>query len=85
MRTEINKDTPIFLAHGEIDPMVKYEWGCVSNQVLGENLGYKVEWRTYPNLEHSADPQEIADMEKWLQRRIPVQVQESTIHVASRA
>lgn len=74
MRTQINKDTPIFLAHGELDPVVKYAWGEASKKLLSENLRYEVEWRTYPNLEHSADPQEIADMEEWLQKRIPAQV-----------
>lgn len=74
MGTQINKNTPIFLAHGERDPVVKYAWGEASKKTLSQNLGYEVEWRTYPNLEHSADPQEIADMEKWLQKRIPAQV-----------
>ncbi|KAL0636082.1 hypothetical protein Q9L58_004988 [Maublancomyces gigas] len=73
-RTEINKATPIFLAHGENDPTVKYAWGEASKQVLSGELGYEVEWRTYPNLGHSADPQEIADMEKWLHKILPVQV-----------
>lgn len=74
MRTQINKNTPIFLAHGKIDPVVRYVWGEASKQILDEKLGYEVEWHTYPNLEHSADPQEIADMEKWLQTKIPTQV-----------
>lgn len=74
MRTQINKDTPIFLAHGELDPVVKYAWGEASKKMLSGDLKYEVEWRTYPNLEHSADPQEIVDMEKWLQGRLPAQV-----------
>lgn len=74
MRAEINNKTPIFLAHGEVDPVVKYAWGKTSRKVLDVELGYEVEWRTYPHLEHSADPQEITDMEKWLHKRLPAQV-----------
>jgi phospholipase/carboxylesterase len=30
-------------------------------------LGHDVEWHAYP-MEHSVCPQEITDLEKWLQR-----------------
>lgn len=73
MRNDVNKDTPIFLAHGELDGVVRYVWGESTRKELEQNLGHKVEWHSYPNLDHSADPQEINDMEKWLERRLPAQ------------
>lgn len=73
MRSDANKNTPVFLAHGERDPVVRYVWGKATKQLLDEKMGYPVEWHSYPNLDHSADPQEIADMEKWLQKRLPAQ------------
>lgn len=41
-----NKDTPIFMGHGNRDPIVKFEWGQMTAKVLGE-FGYKVDFRTY--------------------------------------
>ena len=41
-----NKDTPIFMGHGDRDPTVKYEWGQKTAQALTE-MGFKVDFRTY--------------------------------------
>ena len=41
-----NKDTPVFMGHGDSDPTVKYEWGHKTSQALTE-LGFKVDFRTY--------------------------------------
>ncbi|KAL7271530.1 hypothetical protein RUND412_005700 [Rhizina undulata] len=68
MRTEANKNIPIFQAHGEMDLLVKFAWGEQSKKQLAE-MGHNVEWRTFPDLDHSADPEEIAYMEKWLEER----------------
>lgn len=67
-----NQDTPIFMGHGDSDPLVKYEWGQGTAQGLKE-LGFKVDFRTYIGLVHSADPQEIDDLEAWLAERLPNQ------------
>lgn len=67
-----NKQTEVFQAHGEQDFVVRYSWGRMSMEYL-KKLDIKVEWRNYPNLDHSADPQEIADMEGWLERKLPSQ------------
>ena len=42
-----NKDTPIFMGHGDADPTVKYAWGQRTAAALKE-LGYSVDFRTYP-------------------------------------
>lgn len=44
--TNFNQDTPIFMGHGDIDPVVLYEWGTATEQRLKE-LGYDVNRETY--------------------------------------
>lgn len=65
-----NKDTPIFMGHGDIDPLVKTAWGAETAKVLKE-MGWTVDFRTYKGLAHSADPKEIDDLEKYLAERLP--------------
>ncbi|MCJ1363728.1 hypothetical protein MMC16_002837 [Acarospora aff. strigata] len=65
-----NKETPIWMAHGEVDPLLKLEWAVNSVGMLRE-WGWKVEFTTYPGLAHSADPKEIDDLENYLQERLP--------------
>jgi phospholipase/carboxylesterase len=55
---------PVFMGHGNLDPMVPFESGRESADVL-EKLGYSVEWHEYP-MAHSVCPQEIADVSQWL-------------------
>jgi len=56
---------PVFIGHGTSDPMVPYEGGRDSADVL-KSLGYQVEWHEYP-MGHSVCAQEIADISDWLQ------------------
>ncbi|MCJ1417899.1 hypothetical protein MMC32_004244 [Xylographa parallela] len=65
-----NKDTPVFMGHGDADPTVRYAWGQQTAAVLKE-LGYGVDFRTYRGLQHSADPEEIDDLERYLLARLP--------------
>ncbi|KAF4304083.1 hypothetical protein SLS57_012147 [Botryosphaeria dothidea] len=65
-----NKDTPIFMAHGDIDPVVRYEWGQRTASKLKE-WGWKIDFKTYQGLPHSADPEEIDDLEAYLKERLP--------------
>ncbi|KAG8528692.1 uncharacterized protein KY384_006379 [Bacidia gigantensis] len=57
-----NLETPIFMGHGEADPLVQYKWGADTAEVL-KQLGWKVDFKSYKGLQHSADPQEIDDLE----------------------
>ena len=43
----------------------KCEW-------LVSELGYDVDWRTYP-MPHSVSPEELADIAAWLGERLPPQ------------
>ena len=65
-----NKDTPIFMGHGDVDPMVKYAWGVETKTKLTE-MGWAVDFNTYKGLAHSADPKEIDDLETYLCKRLP--------------
>jgi phospholipase/carboxylesterase len=65
-RTRANFQTPIFLAHGNQDPMVDVRRGAEARQLL-EAGGYPVEWHTYP-MPHSVCPQEIVDIAAWLRK-----------------
>lgn len=67
---EPNKETPIFMGHGDSDPLVKPAFGKMTAQLLKQE-GYKVELKMYRGLEHSATPEEIDDVEKYLNERIP--------------
>lgn len=70
MRSEANKAVSIFQAHGEIDRVVQFVWGKGTKDVLSGEMGHPVEWHSYPNLDHSADTQEMDDLQKWLEKRV---------------
>ncbi|KAG9247422.1 putative phospholipase [Calycina marina] len=65
-----NRETPIFMGHGDIDSLVLPKWGQMSKDMLSAD-GYKVDLKFYKGLGHSADPEEIDDVEKYLNERIP--------------
>jgi len=65
-----NLQTPIFMGHGDSDPLVKPEWATQTAQVL-KDWGYKVNLKMYKGIQHSADPDEIDDLENYLKERIP--------------
>lgn len=67
-----NLETPIFMGHGDADPLVKLEWAEQTAKAL-KDWGYKVNLKTYRGLQHSADPEEVDDLEKYLKERIPAQ------------
>jgi len=66
-----NKDTPFFMGHGDADQVVKYRWGQQTAEFLKSELGHKVEFKTYRGLPHSADPQEIDDLEEFIKGCLP--------------
>jgi phospholipase/carboxylesterase len=65
-RTVSNFTTPVFLAHGNQDPVVDVRRGTEARQLL-EAGGYPVEWHAYA-MPHSVCPQEVADIAAWLRR-----------------
>lgn len=65
-RTPANYSTPIFLAHGNQDPVVDVRRGAEARQLL-EAGGYPIEWHAYA-MPHSVCPQEVIDIAAWLRR-----------------
>jgi len=65
-----NKDVPIFMGHGDSDPLVKPQFGQLTAHFLNKE-GFKVNLKMYPGLQHSATPEEIDDVEEYLNERIP--------------
>ena len=61
---EVNRDVPIFQAHGLHDPMVSVDLGRKSRDRL-QAAGHDVRWHEYP-MEHQVCPPEIADIGRWL-------------------
>ena len=55
---------PVFMAHGQFDPMVPMQYGKGSAERLTE-VGFDIEWHEYP-MAHGVCPQEIADISRWL-------------------
>jgi phospholipase/carboxylesterase len=60
----VNRDVPIFMAHGTQDPVVQFRWADASRRVLAA-AGYRVEWHTYA-MPHSAVPEEIVAIGRFL-------------------
>jgi predicted esterase len=65
-----NQNTPIFMGHGDADQVVAHKWGKMSADELMKH-GFKVDFRTYKNLVHSADDDEIDHLESYLNQQIP--------------
>lgn len=65
-RADANLDTPIFMAHGEFDPVLPMQLGQMSYQFLKQQ-GYDISWQQYP-MPHSVSPREIDDVGTWLRR-----------------
>ena len=68
-RHSANAATPVFMAHGSHDPVVRVERGLASRDAL-QALGQPVQWHSYP-MEHSLCAHEVADISAFLQRVLP--------------
>jgi phospholipase/carboxylesterase len=64
-----NRDVPIFMAHGSVDPVIPPEMATASRDKLGE-LGYRVDWHDYP-MQHSVCMEEVQAISMWLRRVLP--------------
>ena len=69
-RHAANRDVPIFLAHGNTDPVIPIVRGRQSRDAL-VGLGHPVEWHEYP-MPHSVCAAEITDLGRWLRRTLAV-------------
>ena len=58
---------PVFMAHGSQDPVVPFQAGLQSAELL-RGLGFEVDWHAYP-MPHSVCAEEIRDLGNWLTQR----------------
>lgn len=63
-RHAANAQTPIFLAHGDHDPVVQPARAMAALAEL-QRLDYAVQWQTYP-MGHEVCQEEISDLQQWL-------------------
>lgn len=62
--SQANKSTPVFIGHGTDDPILPFELGEATAQLL-KNMHYPVTWKSYP-MGHSVCAEEIGDIREWL-------------------
>jgi phospholipase/carboxylesterase len=72
-RNQANASTPVFLAHGTLDPVVVLPRAEDSRNALTAQ-GHPVQWHTYP-MQHSVHPEEIADISAFLKSVLPATAQ----------
>ena len=60
----IETSIPVFMAHGQFDPMIPMQYGRSSADALVE-AGFDLEWHDYP-MAHAVCAQEIDDIRTWL-------------------
>lgn len=63
-----NRDVPIFMAHGMLDPTISHALGEMSRDYLAQR-GYAIDWHAYP-MAHQVCMEEIADLRRWLGARL---------------
>ncbi|MDD3936812.1 dienelactone hydrolase family protein [Rhodoferax sp.] len=71
-RAAANAHTPIFMAHGNQDPVVLPARGEASRDQLS-SLGYPVQWHSYP-MPHSLHPREVVDISIFLRQVLAPEV-----------
>ena len=64
-----NNKTPVWMAHGNADQVVDYQFGLNSSEQL-KGLEQTVEFKTYSGMGHSACPQEMLDMAAFIVKRL---------------
>ena len=68
---EANRQTPIFMCHGQYDPVLPLALGVAACNWL-RAAGYRVEWKEYP-MQHQVCGPEIQDVAAWLRARLPAE------------
>lgn len=64
--TPANKDTKVFLAHGNSDPVVKFQFGEMTNNLMKTHYS-EISWNKYSGLGHSSSTSEMKDLKKFLE------------------
>lgn len=79
--SKANIDTPIFQAHGITDPVILYTSGQQSSVFYRDTVGFtNLTFKAYAGLAHATNPDEVADVVKFL-KRVIVEEKEDTKEV----
>jgi phospholipase/carboxylesterase len=70
-RSQANRSTPIFMAHGEHDEMVAMQRGEAARDLLSATGDNTVQWQSY-SMAHEVCADEIRDLNEWLLRVLAV-------------
>jgi phospholipase/carboxylesterase len=65
-RSEESLQTPIFMVHGRMDPVIPVARAVASRDLL-LSLGYQVEWHEY-YMQHSLCQEEVVHVSAWLKK-----------------
>ena len=65
----LNKSIPIFIAHGTLDDVVRYEWGELAKKELARLGCGSIEWHEYP-IAHEICLPELRDLSKFIIEKI---------------
>ena len=69
--TKVDKSMPIFMGHGDMEPLVRCDWGRDTAKQLTDWGWTHVDFRSYPGLVHSVDPDEMDRVEDFLNHCLP--------------
>ena len=61
-----SRELPIFLAHGQYDPVIQFNLG-VQTRIMLEEMKYSVLWNEYP-MDHAVCQDEIKDIGLWISK-----------------
>lgn len=67
-RTDAATSQPVFMAHGQFDPVVPHAGGQASAALL-RDWGFRVDWHDYP-MAHQVCGEEIDALAGWLEARL---------------
>lgn len=67
-RDPVNQTVPLFMAHGEQDPIIPL-WLAEDSRYFLEQAGYSVDWHTY-SMQHQVSLDEVSDIAAWLRHNI---------------
>eukprot|EP00559_Dactyliosolen_fragilissimus_P001051 CAMPEP_0184859904 /NCGR_PEP_ID=MMETSP0580-20130426/4867_1 /TAXON_ID=1118495 /ORGANISM="Dactyliosolen fragilissimus" /LENGTH=220 /DNA_ID=CAMNT_0027356777 /DNA_START=313 /DNA_END=978 /DNA_ORIENTATION=- len=70
------ENTPILHCHGTADPLVRYDMALKTHEHLTNAGATKLSLKEYKGMQHTVLPEEIADVQKFLQELLPSDVGE---------
>lgn len=72
MSPSVSKNMPILQCHGEMDHMIPLQFGAMTAEKLKSIVNPQtITFRTYPGLQHSSCPQEMAAVKEFIENCLP--------------